>query len=299
MIHGPHREARPESLARPLPGSGRSGEVPHLRPQERRGSGSSRRSRRPRHAGSGSTRCPGRSRSGSGLRRGFPPARTYDRRPSPDSKPRSSVKYFQSGARRLSSVTNGEVRAWVGELLAAGYSPATARKAVFALRQMFDAAVADRRLSVNAAASIPLPPERSAEPQVLTREEVLAVADSIHPRYRAAVLLAGFGGLRYGELMGLRRKRIDTLRGRITVAETAVELGGSVTFGEPKTPKSKRTLPIPRTLMRALEEHLAEYVGADADALVFTVPSGGGSGHLCSLLAAGGPGRGPRRGPGA
>lgn len=102
-----------------------------------------------------------------------------------------------------------------------------------------------------------------------------SVAASMHPRYRAAVLLAGFGGLRYRELMGLRRKRIDVLRGRITVAETAVELGGAITFGEPKTPKSTRTLPIPRSLMRALEDHLAEYVDADADALLFTVPSGG------------------------
>jgi integrase len=29
------------------------------------------------------------------------------------------------------------------------------------------------------------------------------------PRYRALVLVAAFGGLRWGELVGLRRQRVD------------------------------------------------------------------------------------------
>jgi hypothetical protein len=34
-------------------------------------------------------------------------------------------------------------------------------------------------------------------------------ADAIEPRYRALLLLATFGNLRWGELAGLRRRNLD------------------------------------------------------------------------------------------
>ena len=96
----------------------------------------------------------------------------------------------------------------------------------------------------------------------------------IAPRYRALVLLGAFGGLRWGELAGLRRGRVDVLRSRVTVCETAIDIGGKITFGEPKTAKSKRTVPLARSIMAEIEQHLAEYVAAGADALIFTLPAG-------------------------
>jgi integrase len=39
--------------------------------------------------------------------------------------------------------------------------------------------------------------------------QVAALADAIDPRYRALVLVAAYGGLRWGELVGLRRQRVD------------------------------------------------------------------------------------------
>ncbi len=44
---------------------------------------------------------------------------------------------------------------------------------------------------------------------------------------------------------------------------------------EPKTARSKRTVPIARSVMRRLEQHLATYVGPEADALVSNAPRGG------------------------
>jgi len=46
-------------------------------------------------------------------------------------------------------------------MLDSGLSPATARKAVFALRRCLAAAIADRRISLNAASDVPLPSERA------------------------------------------------------------------------------------------------------------------------------------------
>jgi integrase len=60
--------------------------------------------------------------------------------------------------------------------------------------------------------------ERAAEMRVATVAQVAALAQAIDPRFRALVLVAAYAGLRWGELVGLRVKRVDLLHGRITVA---------------------------------------------------------------------------------
>jgi integrase len=96
------------------------------------------------------------------------------------------------------------------------------------------------------------------------------------PQYRALVLVGAYAGLRWGEAAGLRRRDIDPLRFRIRVTSTAVELRGRVTLdNEPKTTRSKRSVPVARSVMRRLEDHLSEFVDPAPDALVFTAPEGG------------------------
>ena len=43
------------------------------------------------------------------------------------------------------------------------------------------------------------------------------------------MLLGAYGGLRFSEIAGLRRKRLDVLRGRVTVAETLSDVNGVLT----------------------------------------------------------------------
>jgi integrase len=50
-------------------------------------------------------------------------------------------------------------------------------------------------------------------------------ADAIEPRYRALVLLATFGNLRWGELAGVRRRNLDLDDRRVRVTETVYEFG--------------------------------------------------------------------------
>jgi hypothetical protein len=95
-------------------------------------------------------------------------------------------------------------------------------------------------------------------------------------RYRALVLVGAYAGLRWGEAAGLTRDSVDLLRSRILVRTTAVEDRGRVSLGhEPKTRRSKRAVPVARSIMRRIEEHLSEYVGPESDALVFTASKGG------------------------
>jgi integrase len=72
------------------------------------------------------------------------------------------------------------------------------------------------------------------------------------------VMVAAYGGLRVGELAGLRRGRMDILTGRVEIAEIAVEVAGT----------------LPRSVTKILDDHLAEFTPPDPDAFVFTSPEG-------------------------
>jgi integrase-like protein len=107
----------------------------------------------------------------------------------------------------------------------------------------------------------------------LPQGPVRAAAEAIRPTYRALVFVGAYGGLRIGELAGLRRGRVDLLRGTVSVAEVITEVSGRLHVGPPKTRASRRKVGLPRFVMRELEDHLAGNTAPDDH--VFTAPEGG------------------------
>ncbi|MGO9142307.1 MAG: tyrosine-type recombinase/integrase [Streptosporangiaceae bacterium] len=95
--------------------------------------------------------------------------------------------------------------------------------------------------------------------------EVVALVEAITPRYRAAVLLAEWCGLRRGEVLGLRRPDVDLRAGTVTVRRNRVELLETpVAFDtDPKTYAGKRTVVIPPHVLPVLAEHMASWAGED------------------------------------
>jgi integrase len=174
------------------------------------------------------------------------------------------------GAVPLARITHGAVTSWVAELRARGLSAHRTRQAYHLVKAMLDAAVADNRLARNPAAGVKLPRLVRGEQRYLTHEQVAALADAAG-EYRTLVLVLAYCGLRWGEAAGLRVRRVDLLRGRLTVAETVMEVNGRVVFGTPKSHQA-RAVPIPRFLRDELARQLA---GKSGDELVFTSPRGG------------------------
>jgi integrase len=86
------------------------------------------------------------------------------------------------------------------------------------------------------------------------------------------VLLGAYGGLRAGEMFGLRRGKLDLLKGTVDVSEIAVEVRGHFFYGPPKTRAGRRTIPLPRFVVDELTTHCA---GKAAGGLVFAAPAGG------------------------
>ena len=92
-----------------------------------------------------------------------------------------------------------------------------------------------------------------------------ALAEAVPGRYRALVLVAGYGGLRWGELVGLRRRRVDLAGARIYVVEQVAEVAGKFIVSPPKTAAGQRVVVLPAVAVTVLAEHLEEYAAAEPE----------------------------------
>lgn len=177
------------------------------------------------------------------------------------------------GSARLARIQPVHVREWLAHMTARGLSSSRVRQAYMLLSQLLNAAVESSYLGRNPCASVKPPRLPRHEMQYLTADEVGRLVDAIAEPYGVLVQVLAFGGLRWGEVAALRRKRCDLLRGRIEVADSVSEVSGGLHYGETKT-YQRRWVRLPRFLRDALEAHLAANVARHPDALVFTASNG-------------------------
>lgn len=110
----------------------------------------------------------------------------------------------------------------------------------------------------------------------LAPAEVAALADAMPHRYRAAVLLAAWSGLRPGEVFALTPADLDLHAATVTVRHTLTEVRHAApTLGPPKTTAARRTVALPAFVVDTLAEHLRTYPPATRHTLVFTTTTGG------------------------
>lgn len=200
---------------------------------------------------------------------------TVDLRPSSRARDESYYRNHiapRFGNIKLAAVDHLTVREWIAELSDQGLAPATVRKAHQVLSKILRAAVDDGLLASSPCERQRLPKIEHHEMRFLTPGEVAQLADAIDQRYRNLVLVGAYGGLRAGELFGLRRDRVELMTGRVDVAEIAVEVRGRHYFGPPKTQAGRRSVPLPRFVVDELTRQ-AGPLGPDQ--LVFAAPEGG------------------------
>lgn len=87
-------------------------------------------------------------------------------------------------------------------------------------------------------------PELFAGLDELTQVQILADHAGKHS---ALVLMLAYTGLRWGEATGLRIKHLDMARRRVRVQENAVNVGGRIVVGTPKSHEA-RSVPFPAFL---------------------------------------------------
>lgn len=174
------------------------------------------------------------------------------------------------GDRRLAHVRPSEVQAWATDRSRV-LAPSTLRNLVSLLRSIFASAALDRLVATSPVVRLQLP--RHERPRVvpLTVEQVRALADAMPERNRPMVLAQAGLGLRIGELLALRVEDVNFLRRTVRV-ETQIAPGAKVR-SDPKTPRSKRTVPLPAFVGDALAAHMGAFPPAE-DGSLFTTRFG-------------------------
>jgi integrase len=177
--------------------------------------------------------------------------------------------------RALADIKEPNVRRWRKTLLDGGTSAVTAAKAYRLLKAIMNTAVDDGLIKRNPCRIRGGGQERSPERPVLTIAQVGDLADAAGPRYRALILLAVFGSLRWGELAALRRCDVDVQARTISInRQLSEQPGGGFAFGPPKSEAGVRIVAIPEVIMPDLALHIMTHAGPGDDGLLFTSPGG-------------------------
>ena len=166
------------------------------------------------------------------------------------------------------------VREWIADMSAEGLSASRIKQAKQVLSAPLKLAVDDGILARDPTSGVRVPTVRRREQRFLTAEQVTALATAAENAQTGARLVIetlAWVGMRWGELVALKRHRVHLLRRRIEIAESATEIGSGLSWGAPKT-HERRLVTMPAFLADRLAAHLGT-IGDDG--LIFSAPKGG------------------------
>jgi integrase len=197
-------------------------------------------------------------------------------------KPRTRIEYESLseseilpdlGQIPLRSLTGDTVRAWHAGLPAD--TPRRNSHAYGLLHAILATAVKDELIDRNPCSiERAMSSNRKREPVILDVPEIAALADAIGDRWRALVLLSAWCGLRWGEVVELRRKDIATACESVTVSRAVSHRSGTCTVDTTKSGKA-RTVVIPSHMRADIKAHLDTHTKPDSDGLLFVPVRGG------------------------
>jgi integrase len=184
---------------------------------------------------------------------------------------------------QLAQLNALEIQQWLADLLAAGFTSASVHRKYRTLRRMLQVAVEKGMIVKNPCAAVQPPRVELNEMRFLSPTEAVALAEAIDPWFRTFVYTAIETGMRWSELVGLRRAEVNLLRRTISVTEQLVFVGGDSRVGrvgtwvnqKPKTRAGTRTISISPFLAGKLEGQLEHRSQPGPQGLVFVNMRGG------------------------
>jgi integrase len=162
------------------------------------------------------------------------------------------------GRHRLAALGPQPVQQFLNDKLAAGLSPRTVQYLRAILRRALGQALKWGLVARNVVTLVDSPRVRRPEVEPFTPDQARAFlaavqGDRLEALYTVAVAL----GLRQGEALGLRWADVDLDAGTLRVAVALQRIDGELRFVEPKSQRSRRTLPLPPRVVAALRAHRA------------------------------------------
>jgi integrase len=156
---------------------------------------------------------------------------------------------------QLQKLTPQHIQKLYAEKLSAGWKPGSIRNIHKILHKALSNAVRWKLVPRNVCDLVSLPRQVRHKPQTLTKEQAVRLlkASQGHP-LEALIVLALTTGMRHGEIAALRWRDINFEARTLEVERTVTFISGhGYIEGEPKTEKSKRTIVLPRFVIRSLE----------------------------------------------
>lgn len=163
------------------------------------------------------------------------------------------------GSWPLLSISNLDVEEWIAKL-STRVGKATVVRAFQMVNKMMQAAKRDRRIVHNPCEGVQLPKGQVKHPEDLmppTYEQLALIRRHFPEHYHPFLIVAEETGLRWGEMVGLRRCWVDLEASVLQVRETIVQVHGSaVRKAYPKSAAGFRTVPLSARARQVLTEHL-------------------------------------------
>ena len=179
------------------------------------------------------------------------------------------------GKLTISEVGPFDVQQMISAWSASGLAPRSVKRQYAIVKAIFSYAVRLDLLVKSPCRSINLPRIVDVPRAPLSTDDVHRLAEAVGERSQLMVYLAAVLGLRWGEVAGLRRHRIDLIDRSILVCEQAVKtIGGGVELGPPKSQAGNRRIAISADLVELIDQHLERFE-VQADGLLFTSELGG------------------------
>lgn len=161
------------------------------------------------------------------------------------------------GRLKLEKLTGAHLDGLYRKKLKDGLSTRVCRYVHTLVHGMLAQAVKWDKLPRNVADAATPPSLKTKKMEVWTPKDAVQFLDfAQQDRLHAAWYLALFGGLRRGELVGLRWQDVNLEQAQVTVNQTLVAVKGKLEVSEPKTESSKRTISISLDTVAVLQAHL-------------------------------------------
>lgn len=175
---------------------------------------------------------------------------------------------------RIADITPALIRGWHAKRSRVGVTQA-AREAAL-LRAVLQTAVTDGVITRNPVDKNLTRGSSGLKHRPPTLEELARLVELMPDEWRAAVLIAAFGGLRLSEWRALRRCDLELVttetgaRYMVNVERQAIRITGKGwVVGPPKSDEGVRVVPLPQHLTEAIQHHLNTYTGPFRHSLLF------------------------------
>lgn len=188
------------------------------------------------------------------------------------------------GATPLDRLRKTRVDALVVRLRRQKLSVSTVRQVYTVLRAALADAVLDGLMARNPCTLVKRPGVRRREARHLDASTVAAVLKAAKSlRYRSALVLIAATGIRRGEALGLSWEHVSLKEGSLKVAATLGRVGKELALTEPKSARSRRTIPLSPAIVALLKAQRVNQAAERLHAgdrwtntgLVFTTAFGG------------------------